>query len=60
MSAATRYNQLVVDHDPAERSSWLSVGVFLVVAYGLAWLACLPLWLGADCRRRGWCSAARS
>lgn len=41
-----RYNPSVVEHDPAERSSWGSIGVFVVVAYGLAWLACLPLWLG--------------
>ena len=40
------YNQVVIDHDPAQRSSWLSIGVFLVIAYGLAWVACLPLWLG--------------
>jgi membrane protease YdiL (CAAX protease family) len=40
------YNQVVVDHDPAERASWVSIGVFLVIAYGFAWLACLPLWLG--------------
>jgi hypothetical protein len=40
------YNPLVVDHDPAERSSWVSIAVFLVIAYGFSWLACLPLWLG--------------
>ncbi len=43
-------NRLVVDHDPAERSSWTSIGVFLVIAYGFAWLACLPLWLGDGLR----------
>jgi membrane protease YdiL (CAAX protease family) len=43
-------NQLVVDHDPAERSTWLSIAVFVVIAYGFAWLACLPLWLGDGLR----------
>ncbi len=38
--------QDVLDHDPSARSSWVSIGIFVVVAYGLAWLACLPLWLG--------------
>lgn len=27
------------------RVPWLEVGVFFVVAFALAWLACLPLWL---------------
>lgn len=46
----SRTNQLVIDHDPAERSSWVSIVVFLVIAYGFAWLACLPLWLGDGLR----------
>ena len=43
-------NRLVIDHDPGERSSWVSIAVFLVIAYGLACLACLPLWLGDGLR----------
>lgn len=48
--SAPPYNQVVIDHDPAARSSWLSIGVFVVVSYGLAWVACLPLWLGDGLR----------
>jgi len=46
----TQYNPLVTDHDPAERSSWLSIAVFVVIAYAFAWLVCLPLWLGGGLR----------
>ncbi|MGO2860365.1 MAG: lysostaphin resistance A-like protein [Brevibacterium sp.] len=30
------------------RVPWLPVGVFVVVAVGLAWLVCLPLWLSGE------------
>ncbi|MGO2038094.1 MAG: lysostaphin resistance A-like protein [Brevibacterium sp.] len=30
------------------RVPWLSVGVFVAVAVGLAWLVCLPLWLSGE------------
>ncbi|WP_228282463.1 CPBP family intramembrane glutamic endopeptidase [Brevibacterium atlanticum] len=30
------------------RVPWLEVGIFIVVAFGLAWLACLPLWLSDE------------
>jgi membrane protease YdiL (CAAX protease family) len=39
-------NRLVVDHDPAERSSWRSIGLYVLIAYVGMWLVCLPLWLG--------------
>ena len=50
MTTPTPHNRVVVDHDPAERSSWLSIGVFMLIAYGLAWVAALPLWLGDGLR----------
>ena len=27
---------------------WLELGIFAVAAFGLAWLACLPLWVSAE------------
>lgn len=36
----------VIDHDPAARASWLSIGTYVLVAYAGMWLACMPLWLG--------------
>src|SRR5665811_1739303 len=49
-SVSTPVNRLVIGHDPSERSSWISIGVYVLVAFGLAWLACLPLWLGDGLR----------
>ena len=43
---STPVNRLVVDHDPAERSSWRSIGLYVLIAYAGMWLVCLPLWLG--------------
>lgn len=53
------YNPVVVDHDPAQRATWLSVGTYLVIAYGLSWAVCLPLWLGDGLRSpwMGLCAA---
>lgn len=31
--------------DRVPRTPWQPVGVFIVIAFGLAWLICLPLWL---------------
>lgn len=30
------------------RVPWLEIGIFAVAAFGLAWLACLPLWFSAE------------
>ena len=30
------------------RVPWLEIGIFAVAAFGLAWLACLPLWVSAE------------
>ncbi|WP_434591765.1 lysostaphin resistance A-like protein [Brevibacterium sp. 1718] len=30
------------------RVPWLEIGIFAVIAFGLAWLACLPLWFSAE------------
>lgn len=30
------------------RVPWIEVGVFAVIAFGLAWLACLPLWTSGE------------
>ncbi|WP_432789852.1 CPBP family intramembrane metalloprotease [Brevibacterium sp. K11IcPPYGO002] len=30
------------------RVPWLEIGVFAVIAFGLAWLACLPLWTSGE------------
>jgi len=40
---STPVSRLVVDHDPAERSSWLTIGLYVLIAYAGMWLACLPL-----------------
>ncbi|WP_205649451.1 CPBP family intramembrane glutamic endopeptidase [Agromyces sp. LHK192] len=31
-----------------ERVPWVAVAVFLVIAFGLGWLVCLPLWLSGE------------
>ena len=30
------------------RVPWLEIGIFAVIAFGLAWLACLPLWTSGE------------
>ncbi|TGD30068.1 CPBP family intramembrane metalloprotease [Brevibacterium sp. S22] len=30
------------------RVPWLELGIFAVIAFGLAWLACLPLWVSGE------------
>jgi hypothetical protein len=41
---STPVSRLVVDHDPAERSSWLTIGLYVLIACAGVWLVCLPLW----------------
>lgn len=31
-----------------DKVPWFEVGIFVVLAFGLAWLACLPLWLSGE------------
>ncbi|WP_067198031.1 CPBP family intramembrane glutamic endopeptidase [Microbacterium sp. XT11] len=38
------------DHLPAARVPWTAVAAFTIIACGLAWLVCLPLWLGSGLR----------
>jgi hypothetical protein len=41
---STPVNRLVVDHDPAERSGWRSMSLYVLIACAGMWVVCLPLW----------------